>query len=191
MKKTRQPPLVVVAAALIFGVAGCVGDPHVHLRYQPVVNVNAAAGSTVGVDIEDATKSWAIGERRDVFGTHVADVYAKDKDVASWVTEALTAELQRVGLRVARAVLDAAGQKVVVAGRIDQIEVKRGFSYEATVAISVVVTRDGRQVLVRPYRGNAKGLVVVGLDIEYETVLQWALQNLMRELVPDVLKAIA
>jgi membrane protease subunit (stomatin/prohibitin family) len=181
--------LLVVATAM----QGCAfGTRNIALRYEPTVQVQAGANETVAVvQFKDARQEQKLGEARNAYGMKTATVKAEGQDVGAWVANALADELMRAGLDVQK-FSDVAPPNIRIAiqGTVLEAYVKMYMSYRTTVRVQVTMEKDGIPVLNKEYTGKASGLAVMASSGSYEKQLNQALQDMMKQLVPDVLAAI-
>ena len=90
-------------------------------------------------------------------GKKVRDVVAQN-DIAVFINQVIEKRLSARGYTLTSEFSDGT-QTLQVAGNIDRIFAKASTSYTSEVAISVVVSCSGQQLLRRQFIGNAKGSV--------------------------------
>ena len=187
--------LAALFACMLAGTTatGCaLGDRKIALRYQPVVEEKVTLDSAVAiVKFQDARKTEEVGEVRNAYGMKLAKVWAKNQDAGAWVANAIAEELTRAGCEVAK-YNDAApaDARIAITGTVLEVYVKMYLTYTGTVKVDVSVTKAGVPVLNKEYTGKGGGLAVLLTSGEYEGVLQSAVQDIMKQLIPEIIKAI-
>lgn len=187
--------LVALFACMLAGATatGCaLGDRTIALRYQAVVEEKLPQDTPVAiVKFQDARKIEEVGEVRNAYGMKLAKVWAKNQDAGAWVANAIAEELTRAGCQVTK-YNDAApaDARIAIAGTVLEAYVKMYLTYTGTVKVNVAVTKAGVPVLSKEYTGKGGGLAVLGTSGEYEGVLQSAVQDIMKQLIPELSKAI-
>ena len=197
MEKRRSLKLLVRSTIFLFGIAmmlqGCaLGDRKIALRYQPVVQTQAGTNETIAIiQFKDARQKKIMGEVQNGYGMHMADVIAEGQDVGAWVANSLADELSHAGLDVQK-FSDAAPPdiQIVIQGTVFEAYVKMYMSYRTTIRIQVTMEKDGISILNKEYIGKASALVIMASTSSYEDQLRDALQDLMKQLVPDALSSI-
>lgn len=171
---------------------GCaLGDRHIALVYQPCGQEKVAGSPTIAVvKFQDARQLEEVGEVRNAYGMKLAKVYAKGQDAGAWAANALAEELTQAGFRVEK-FEDAApaGAPIAVTGTVTEAYVKMYLMYGATTKVSVSVTKAGVPVLNKEYVGKGGGLAVLGTAGEYEAPLRTSLQQITKQMVPDIISA--
>jgi hypothetical protein len=203
MHKTRSTPekmapfaRVIIAIALavspLFSAGCALGDRNISLLYDTVASESPGSGKTVAVvKFKEMRQRQEVGEVRNGYGMKLAKVYAKDQDVGAWVANALCSELENSGISVNK-FEDAAppSASIVIEGTVPEAYVKMYMTRRGTVRTHVVVTKAGVTVLDREYAGTSSALTWVASSGEYESSLKLALQDLMKKLVPDIVRAL-
>jgi len=191
----RSSQLVVSATLLAFlGSACAFGDRHVRLEYPPpgagaVVAVPASAplgARTVhlGVFVDQRAERGRVGEVRNGWGMHTADVLAEN-DVGDWVRAALHQELERAGLRVVDDCPAAGGLEV--RGEVLRVHCDAYMSYEGEVQVSAELMRDGKVLARYPASGKGSAGTNWGATEKgYAESLALALQAAARSLASEV-----
>jgi len=184
---------LAMGAVFVAGGVGCaLGDRNIALRYAPIVEAKASGQPAAAiVKFEDDKKKVEVGEVRNAYGMIMAKVYAKDQDIGAWAANALAAELEKAGVKGTK-YQDAAPPDATVAitGTVTEAYIKMYMSSRASVKMSVVVTKARVPVLNKEYTGKGAVLALLASTGEYENVMLLAMQDLMKKLVPDVIKAI-
>lgn len=150
-----------------------------------VVEAAAAVRETFWLRrVEDArTETHRVGEIRNGFGMHTADVHAKG-DAAAWLRKALVTEFGRCGMTEAPAEAEAA---ILLEARLVHVHVTAMFEYEGEVHLAAAVHQAGRPVLQASYVGKGgAGLNWTATDASFEETLDLALQDAVLQLVADL-----
>jgi hypothetical protein len=180
----------IMLAAMNTGCA--LGDRKIALLYKPVTKVEAKSSENIAiVRFKDLRTNPDVGEVRNGYGMKTARVIAEGQDVGAWVANALADELSTAGFQVTK-FNDFAPPDITIAitGTVTEAYTKMYFNSTATVRVKVNVTKAGVSVLSKEYSGKHAVLALLVSPGEYEQALQGALQNLMKNLVPDIIEAI-
>jgi uncharacterized lipoprotein YajG len=184
---------IVISIMLVALVSGCsLGDRNVALRYKPVFASEASNGKTIGiVKFEDLRVIKDVGEVRNRYGMIMAKVHADGQDIGAWVANALAEELTQKGYAVEK-FQDALPPdiKIGITGKVSKAYINMFMLYRGEVVVSVLVEKTGVVVLNQEFTGHATGVAVLLSTGEYEGVLQSTLQDLMKTLVPEIMKAV-
>jgi len=184
---------VTFGVMAVVTLSGCAfGARNISLQYQPALDVQAKARQSVAVvKFTDTREKPEIGEVRNGYGIKTATVWAKDQDVGAWVANALADELGKAGYDIQK-FQDAAppDAKIAITGSVPEAYVKMFMTQRGTVRVSVSVTKAGVVCLNKEYAGKAGGMAWTASTGEYEKILKKALQDVMKQLVPDVVAAI-
>jgi hypothetical protein len=183
--------LCVVSLAAIEGCA--FGNRKVNLEYPP--GLNAAQRLQVPVSPPDArsvvlltfidqrSEKDRVGEVRNGFGMHTADVKAMN-NVADWVTSAAKWELEKAGFRVT--VVKArpgSSAEPVISGEVLKVHCGAYFKYGGEVEVALRVEQAGRVLVQRTYTGKGSAGTNWGATSEsYRQALGEALRNAHAEL---------
>lgn len=167
-------------------------DREVSFAYSaPVREVKGAAEAAVAPsesvwigDVQDArTETHRVGEIRNGFGMHTADVHAKG-DATSWLRSALATEFGRAGFVMAASAGEAG---IRVDARLVHLHVAAMFEYEGEVHLAVDVQRGGRPTLRASYVGKGgAGLNWTATDASLEETLDLAVQDAVLQLLADI-----
>jgi hypothetical protein len=172
---------------------GCaIGNRYIALRYEPILMQKATSSQKVAiVKFSDMRKTPEVGEVRNAYGIKLASVLVKDQDVGAWVANALADELTKAGYEIQKfqdaAPLDI---NIVITGSVPEAYTRMYMKSTTIVKANITVTRANVVVLNKEYTGKASVLALTGSTGEYENVMKKALQNLMKEMTPDVISAI-
>lgn len=198
--------LVLVGSPLLLG--GCAfGDRKVPLTYPPGQNIvqrNAAQALAPAPNaqnvvllafIDQRPQKDRIGEVRNGFGMHTADVLAEN-NVADWVTLATEVELKKAGFKVTvLKVRPGATEEPVVSGEVITVHCGAYFKYGGEIEIAVKVEKAGRTVIQKTYSGKGSaGTNWAATSESYGHALGQALQSasqnfsaeLQREISPTL-----
>ena len=132
-----------------------------------------------------------VGEVRNAMGLKTAKVLIGDQDAGAWAANALAAELERAGFRVAK-VNDpvTANQSIVIQGSVSHLYTKMYMAHRTTVKVKMLVTKSRVPVLNKEYVGQAKAGAMFASTGEYEGVIQTALQEVMKQAIPEIIEAV-
>ena len=185
----------VIGAAIVLMLVSCSGGPkRINLAYTPGATgpfPRAAAGQEVIVNtFKDSRPEKHIGEARNYSG-HVFFTVEADNDVSAWVTNAVAAELEKSGFKVTVGENVDNPEKFVINGNISQVWA-HGIITEMRVTIQVV--KDYKIILNKSYseEGSKVGRVTAPIVymIDYLTLYDIALQDLMEKMIPQIITAI-
>ena len=186
----------VVGTLGMVAVSGCAfGDRHVALAYPPPAELTVApparlAPSTLTVALQnfaDVRSKAPIGEVRNGFGMHTADVLAQGS-VAQWVTEAVAYELKAAGIRVHR----LNGQppppgEMVVSGQIVRFYCTALMSYEAEVSFIGQLSVNSQVGFTGHLVGSGgSGVNWAASESAYGESLAAALQDAVRKVIVQI-----
>ena len=196
MKRVSQPFILLLAVLLLVCGAmttGCaLGDRSIALTYEPVTATPAAKAEKATIAKFDDLRSekQIVGEVRNGYGMIMAHVLIKDQDAGAWVSNALCSELQKDGCTVVT-VTDAAQTRngLGITGSIQELYTKMYMTYDCTVRVKITATRAGIPMLNKEYVGKGSGLAVLCTSQEYEAAVRQALQDVMKQAVPEILAA--
>lgn len=137
----------------------------------------------IGEVVDTRTETHRVGEIRNGFGMHTADVHAKG-DARAWLRSALTTECERAGFVAAPSAAEAA---LVLDAQLVHVHVAAMFEYEGEVHVAVTVKRAGRSVLQASYVGKGDaGLNWTATDASLEETLDLAVQDAVLQLFADL-----
>jgi hypothetical protein len=182
--------LAVVAVGTLTGCA--FGDRKIALRYQPLAPIGGGTGQKVAVvKFVDRRDKPEVGEVRNGYGMKTATVFAQKQDLGAWVANALSDELSQAGFTVQK-FQDAAPPDISVAitGFVPEAYTKMHMQNRCTVRVNITVQKAGVVVLNKEYKGYATSLAWTASTGEFENVMQKALQELMKQAVPEIVSAI-
>ncbi|MFO7597891.1 MAG: hypothetical protein R6W92_16295 [Desulfocurvibacter africanus] len=168
-------------AVLVLGSA-CATSNQVPLVYQPVaLEAPACAGRLAVVKFSDNRAKPQIGHNTD------NQLFYPQGDVAVWLTEALQRQLEAAGCRVEYHDKEYAfDTDAVVSGQL--VEAFRPSFFITTLRFRVVMKKDGREAFIKNYEGKFENTVLVASRSNRTKLLQSALQDMMRQVVPDIIK---
>ncbi len=160
MKSTALLATLLLASAS----AGCAfGNRDVTLTYPPKADSTSSASSSpadtlstiVLVDfLDQRTEKAAVGAIHNGFGMHTADAQTKS-NVADWVMNAVTYELQKAGFKVTRTrSVPGVSEASVVTGEVLAVYCQMYSKYEGAVSFSVSVKYRGKELLHKTYEGK-------------------------------------
>ena len=166
-------------------------DAQIPLYYEPVIQpLNADRGVVVVKQFTDTRPNPSIvGEVRNLKMERTADMVVGAKDAATWVTEAVSEELERIGYRSA----DLAAVDIpVVEGEIVEFFISIGgdFVLLSRLRVKLVVWQGAKVVLEKSYLGKGIEVAKWGLAKEGATASKIALQNLLKRAIPQISEAI-
>ena len=172
-------------AVLVLGSA-CATSNQVPLVYQPVaLEAPACAGRLAVVKFSDNRAKPQIGHNTD------NQLFYPQGDVAVWLTEALQRQLEAAGCRVEYHDKEYAfDTDAVVSGQLVEAYTSQSSvtNYVTTMRFRVVMKKDGRESFIKNYEGKFENTVLVASRSNRTKLMQSALQDMMRQVVPDIIK---
>lgn len=124
-----------------------------------------------------------VGEVRNGFGMHTADVHTKS-DCAGWVRKALRTELRRAGFVVTD---DPNRAEVLVDAEVVSVHCTATFSYSGDIIFNATATRDGIQIAGRRYAGSGgAGVNWSATENAFAETLDLALQDAVLQFVREI-----
>lgn len=174
---------VGLLAVLFLGTA-CATSNLVPLTYQPVaLEAPACASSIAVVKFEDQRAKPQIGHNTD------NQLFYPQGEVAVWLSEALQRQLEAAGCRV-----EYHGKEypfdtdAVVTGQLLEAYTSQSSvtNYTTTLRMRLVMKKDGRETFIKNYEGKFENTVLVSSRGNRTKLLEGALQDMMRQVVPDV-----
>ena len=124
-----------------------------------------------------------VGEVRNGFGMHTADVHTKS-DCSTWIRKALTTELRRAGFVVTD---DPSRAELLVDAEVVSVHCTATFSYSGDIILNATATRDGTQVAGRRYAGSGSaGVNWSATENAFAETLDLALQDAVLQFVREI-----
>ena len=197
MRFGRVMLLACVISTAAVSMTGCAFvDKHVVLTYTPRNRKPAvpAEGLVVVGPFADLRENPAlVSEVRNGYGMHTANVYAEDENAGHWVALALVAELRNQGYAVETSDLPAdrhsnphiGGSVPHVYAHLRVIPLLGGW-YSARVKADVTLSLPSGTTWDTTVEGRASKGLWWGNTAEYEQVLERALRDMMKDLVPQL-----
>jgi hypothetical protein len=184
----------VSALALAAFAGSCAfGDRHVKLVYPPDTSGNVVEAAAVRADApvvflapiaDKRAEKKFVGEVRNGFGAHTADVIA-DSDVVAWVQGALQREFESAGFKVVTQ--PPTGSATTVRTELVTVFCTALMSYEGEVSLLVAIERDGKALPPQRYTGKGSSGTNWGATSEsYVLSLAVAMQSAAQQLVAAV-----
>jgi hypothetical protein len=164
-RKVASMKRAALLAALLLAVpfTGCAfGNRDLNLTYPPNTRGAAAQSSpteplptVILIDfLEQRTEKAAVGAIHNGFGAHTADAITKS-NVADWVMNAVTLELQGAGFKVIRAhSVPKYSENSIITGEVLTVYCNMYTKYEGSVSFSVTVRYQGQELLHKTYDGK-------------------------------------
>lgn len=189
------------AVGLLFAllVAGCATtNQKVTVLYQPVVHDGTGAGELylagTGRSAGHADIQWVVGTVKNSDEEPVGDIVSPIAS-ADLVTDAFKQELAAAGYttNLVGSLPQGTAKGIVVTGAdIHLEEVSSLIKAEGTsrVKVSVEVWRQGRVVKKLAYEERISDFAVKDRDQLLPTILQKALQEIMKQAVPEIIKVL-
>lgn len=180
----RSMALRIGLFALLALTTACATSNQVPLVYQPVaLEAPACAASIAVVKFDDQRAKPQIGHNTD------NELFYAQGDVATWLSEALQRQLETAGCRV-----EYHGKEypfdtdAVVTGQLLDAYTSQSSvtNFTTTLRFRVVMKKDGRETFIKNYEGSFQNTVLVASRSNRTQLLQSALQDMMRQVVPDV-----
>lgn len=199
----RRFALCLVLLVVTAGAGGCAfGDRMVTLSYPPQAEegaVSAAHAATAPAQsrgqavlapfADGRAKSDTIGDVRNAYGMHTADVLASNS-VEEWVAKAVSMELEQAGF----AITDASSShetsgNAVISGEVSNVYTTAYFTYKAEVSFYGRVQKGRAILLDELYTGAVDvGTNWAATAESYGRSLSLALQKAARDFVADIKK---
>jgi hypothetical protein len=184
---------------LMVGISGCAfGDRHVKLNYPPPVSADepaltpapAKSLTIVIARFKDERGNKNVGEVRDGFGMHTADVVT-DADLTTWVMTALAHELKAAGYAFQWGTATPSSERIQLSGDVLEAYSRALLTYEAEVSFFVELDVDGKSVMHKLFTGTAgAGLNWAGTEASYEESLSLALRNAVAQFLTELRPAL-
>ena len=182
---------LLLACPLVLLVGCAFGDRHVDLSY-PAITVERAEslgnGRTVILGpFEDTREESIVGEVRNGFGMHTADVVA-ETPIEEWVREAIRYELESAGYRV----LDGAEgvDAPTLHGQIVTVYCTAMFSYEGDVSLFATLANGPTEIFSERFSGKGSaGTNWAATGSSYADSLSAALQDALGQLMRELERA--
>lgn len=178
---------------------GCAfGERQAKLGYPPAENGNEAIVSVANAATAPAPRGTVhiaafedvrpekrvVGHVRNGFGMKTAEVVAQ-RDVPTWVREAIASELQAAGYAVAEGT--ATEGVPVISGAIIRVYCDAYFTYEGEVMLRIETARAGESLIARTYTGKGSaGVSWAATGDSYSESLSLALQDALRQFIAEL-----
>jgi hypothetical protein len=184
---------------LISILAGCATDRKITLLYQPSVFATGGSGTLylTASGARPATGNggsvqWIIGKVKNSDGDTVGDVVTTIAP-ADLIQDALNQELTRAGYKVIRVKtlpVDVSKGVDVSGLNINLVEVSSIMKSEgkSNLTLSLELWKDGRKIKKLDYQTGFSDFALKDRDLLLPETLQKALQNLMEQAVPEIIK---
>lgn len=197
IKKIRLAPLVMlVTCASLLLASGCARYARtVNTLYEPSAAVRGGSGEVYIVIPENSqTRSpdinWALGKVMDD-DNQIIDELFSPRSPAEIIQWAFGQEFKKAGYTVIPVVArPAAGQRVIdltkTEIKLEQLSDFMDLKVTCRVLAAVDVFRDGQLVKRLQYESTASRTDIKDRDMLAKTVLEDALQSLMRQAVPEL-----
>lgn len=193
--KVSQFVMLVTCASLLFA-SGCARYARtVNTLYEPSAAVRGGSGEIYIVIPENSqTRSsdinWALGKVMDD-DNQIIDELFSPRSPAEIIQGAFGQEFKKAGYTVIPAVArPAAGQRVIdltkTEIKLEQISDVMDLKVTCRVLAAADVFRDGQLVKRLQYESTASRTDIKDRDMLAKTVLEDALQSLMRQAVPEL-----
>lgn len=180
---------MIVIFITIFG--GCTRN--ISLQYYPTTTLQAKSQRNIAiVKFADIRPKPAMGEVHGSFCIITFTLRVKNQDVGAWVANALSDELRFIGYDIKKfndiAPVDA---DVAISGTVPEAYIKQLFCIErCVIRAKVSLTKANVVVLNREYISRVRRWAWLGTTSGYEELFKKTLQDLMKQLAPDIVKAI-
>jgi hypothetical protein len=174
-----------VLGLLLF--VGCASTTTIDLIYHPIdIAVSPCKSSIAVVALEDQRESDAIGERKDG-----QQIYGKPA-AAEWISRALLGELKESGCQ--GEYHDTGSDfntDYVVTGAVKEMYFKQESisGFNSDMKLRIVVNKGGQKVVTKEFSSTLRKKTVPGSGA-YNEILSELLQNMLREVVPEIREVI-
>ena len=181
---------IIIRLSLLLGlslIVGCASPTSIDLIYKPIdIDTSPCKSSVAVVALEDQRESEAVGESKD--GTWIYG----NPDAAEWISRALLEELEKSGCT--GEYHDKGSDfntDYVVTGAVEEMYFKKksmsGFT--ADLKLRIVVNKGGQKVLGKGFSSTLEKKTWPSSGA-YNKVLNELLQNILRQVVPDIREVI-
>ena len=182
--------LLTVCALLGTLSTGCAfGDRKIALTYTPALQSTRGNGGRIAVAKFGDTRQnkLVVGEVRNGYGLKTAKATIPNEDAGGWVANALASELEGAGYQIVK-INDSTqtDEEIVVSGCLSEFYTKSYMKYRTTVKANIQVYQAGVPLLNKEYIGKCVAGVAWYNTSEFEKVSCSALQDLMKQAVPDI-----
>jgi len=194
---------LIAAVLLVLAVAGCAttADRKVTLLYEPTVHATGGSGELYLAKEAESPPSganqavqWVVGSIKDRDGNKTGSIVTDTMPV-DLVLQAFSAELKAAGYTVvpvsdvpSKAVKGISLGNAVIT--LDEVASLVKVEAKSSVKVSAEIWRDGSRVTRLTYETVNSDMTVTGRDQFLRETLGKALQNLMREAVPALIKVL-
>lgn len=194
-RKIARGVVALLFAALV---AGCAtANQKVTVLYEPVVHDGTGTGDlyVAGGDTADhADIQWVIGAVKNRDTEQVGDIVSAIAP-ADLVTDAFKQELALAGYttNLVGSLPQGAAKGIVVSGadiRLDEVSSLIKVEGTSRVKVAVEMWKQGRVVKKLAYEARISDFAVRDREQLLPTILQKALQEIMKQAVPEVIKAL-
>lgn len=195
--KSRVIRILLVTALtlpMLVSMSGCAfGDRHIALKYAAVGEVGSPKNQKVGItQFQDLRETKEVGEVRNAYGFKTAKVVADNQHVGAWVANAMSEELAQQGFEVEKfSDVIPPNYEIQIGGVVTEAYTKMYFNATARITINVNITKSGVSVLSKEYSGKKAVAAMFVSPGEYESAMQGALQDLMKQCLPEILEALS
>jgi len=132
-----------------------------------------------------ARESWpAVGVLRNGFGKVLGDVYALN-DPGEWLTDALKADLQKLGARVVDESQEADAD-VTVGGTITYLKIDIYMKYWVDLVVDAQMKTPGKAVTTQAVHTHVDQVAWVGTSFEFYQALRECEQKFSRVMISDL-----
>ncbi|HHT9145478.1 MAG TPA: YajG family lipoprotein [Candidatus Wunengus sp. YC61] len=154
------------------------------LNYSVVLPPAAKNNIVVKVDKLKDERTWSktkVGDVKNGYGMRCSEIIPQN-DVCVWITDALKAELTNAGYTVNN---DAAANNI--GGAVLEVYTDAWMNYGGRIRLNVVLKKDGKDILTKNYAVQKNcGLNWAATTESYAKTLELTLQDVMRQIIPDI-----
>ncbi len=192
---TTKKSLFIGCILLFVTTYGCAfGTRHVKLNPMKTSFIMDASGQSTFIEVidkRDPSLKPVVGHVKNTYGMKTAEVVA-DKEVTIWIRDLIAEELKQSGASVITdgAKLDDKTNKITIDLLVFYAQAYMRYGGEVTVALTV--KKNNRDVINgKRYSGKATlGLNWGASSQSYQRVLELAMEEMLRQLLPDIINAI-
>ena len=192
LKHTLSPTFALFTMLSL--ITGCASwDPKINLTYSAIGTENVKGMPKILVAKFDDFREdkHVVGKVQNSFGMKFGNVVLQDTDAGKWVENAFIKELKTSGFEVVKiddhSKAEAAPK---ISGSISELNIGTSVSYYSSTTIKVQIIKDSVTVLNKEYHGKRYSIELASGATGFEDVAREALQSVMRQAIPDIIKVL-
>lgn len=196
-KNITNITLTFIGVLVVLQSTGCAfGTRKVSLGYTPDTFPPSVSGSpsVLVYAPKDVRHEQGLGCVRNAWGMKTAKVETKagQPSPSTWIAQALSYDLERAGCSVVnREPTDGTQPDITIGGALQRVYVDSYMSLTGEISLDVYVKNKDRIALNRNYRGEGRKINWWASSGEFQQTLDLTLQNLMKQMLPEITAAIS